>query len=199
MTKCVCGWNFGCELRPLKLLMLSEVNLTSPATCCFIPQSVFWLFPLLSAVYQHWQQKNNLSSTYFFTDIASPTQSLHPISRYYMMVTGSSALQYECHIYNSERRQGPLAVGCCSMGCCNMWALDSRTFWHTHMICTPKSGKLSDPACEVGGSWGYCRSPTSLYNTETQLHSSLLHFSAQRNNGQATAKEPWANVRRGQR
>ncbi|TKS81111.1 Tumor necrosis factor receptor superfamily member 19L [Collichthys lucidus] len=46
--------------------------------------------------------------------------TIHPISHYYMMVTGSSALQYECHIYNSERRQGPLAVGCCSMGCCNM-------------------------------------------------------------------------------
>lgn len=68
----------------------------------------------------------------------------------------------------------------------NVWALDSRTFWHTHALRTPKSGKLSDPVCAVAGSGVTKGHPQA---SVTQGHSFIhLFFSAF-----LCPKEQWNN------
>lgn len=154
MTTCSRGRNFGCELQPLKLLKSSKAHVASPATRCFIPQSVFrLLLSSLCCVYGRWRAEDREESFVIFTmqstSSASPTASQH-----YTMVIGSYALLRVCH-NNSERRQGPLSVCCCSMGCRKPVSFRFQNIL-THARATHTEIWKAFRSCVCGGRvWGY--------------------------------------------
>lgn len=88
------------------------------------------------------------------TSSASPTASLDLISQHYTMVIGSYALLRVCH-NNSERRQGPLSVCCCSMGCRKPVSFRFQNIL-THARATHTEIWKAFRSCVCGGRvWGY--------------------------------------------